>query len=83
MKIYIKSGWKRFIIPFPLALAKLGISIVKAPLVLKYVPEESRKYMDIIDFNELSKCIDILKEYRGLSLVEVKSKDGTEVTITI
>lgn len=83
MKIYIKSKGKRFIVPFPLVLAKLGISIVKTPFVKKYIPEKDRKYMDIIDFNALSKCIDILKEYKGLTIVDVEAKDGTKVNITI
>lgn len=83
MKIYIKTNNKKFIVPFPLALAKFGISIAKSPLVLKYVPEKDRKYMEIINFNEMAKCIDILKEYKGLQLIDVKAKDGTKVSIVI
>ena len=53
------------------------------PLILKHIPEKDRKYIDMIDFHKISKCMDILKEYRGLNLVEVKSSDGTEVRITV
>lgn len=83
MRVYIKSGWKRFIIPVPLFLIKFGLSIAKSSFVMKSVPEKSRKYIDMIDFKELSKSIDVLKEYRGLRIVQVKAKDGTEVHITI
>jgi hypothetical protein len=37
----------------------------------------------MIDFHELRKGFDILKEYKGLKLVDVKSSDGTVVEIII
>lgn len=83
MRVYVKTDGKRFFIPVPLGIVKLGLMFVKTPFIVKHIPEKSRKYMDMIDFNELSKCINVLKKYKGLRLVEVKDKDGTEVTITI
>lgn len=83
MKIYIKENGKRIVIPLPLSLVKLGINFMNSPLILKHIPEKDRKYIDIIDFHNLSKCVGILKEYKGLNLVEVKSADGTEVHITV
>lgn len=83
MKVYVRTDGKKFFIPVPLGLAKLGVLIVKSPLVLKYTPEKYKPYLNNIDTNELCKCIGILKQYKGLRIVEVMDKDGTEVTITI
>lgn len=46
----------------------------------KYVKNEE---LENIDFKQLSKALDELKDYKGLKLVEVKEKDGDEVTIVI
>ncbi|KOF57104.1 MULTISPECIES: hypothetical protein [Clostridium] len=83
MRVYVKTNGRRFFVPVPLCLANLGISLIQAPFIQKYIPEKDRKYMDMIDYRALRKSINILRHYRGLRLVEVKAKDGTEVTITI
>ncbi len=83
MKIYIKSGKMGFTVPVPNALLKFGISIVDAPFIQKHIPEKDKKYVNIIDWKELSSCIDILREYKGLKIVDVHSKDGSHVTITL
>lgn len=83
MRIYVKAKERKFFIPVPLCIASLGISIMQSSLVQRHIPEKDRKYVDMIDYNALKKCIRGLGEYKGLKLVEVKAKDGTEVTITI
>ncbi|EJO5347383.1 hypothetical protein NRP93_001461 [Clostridium botulinum] len=83
MKIYIKSGKMKFIIPVPNALLKFGISIVDAPFIQKHIPEKDKKYVNIIDWKNFSRCVDILKEYKGLKIVNVHSKNGSHVTITL
>ena len=83
MKIYVKSGKVGFTIPLPNVLLKFGISIVNTPFIQKHIPEKDKKYVNIIDWKQLSGCIDILKEYRGLKIVDVHSKDGSHVTITL
>lgn len=83
MRVYVKTNGRKFFIPVPLCIANLGISIMQSSLVQRHIPEKDRKYVNIIDYNALRKCISDLKEYKGLKLVEVKAKDGTEVTIII
>jgi len=83
MRIYVKAEGRSFFIPFPLIFAKWGMSLVNTPLIMKNIPEDERKYVEMIDFKELSRCLYILKEYKGLTLVDVKAKDGTVVKITI
>lgn len=83
MRIYVKSGKMRFIVPMPNVFLKLGLSIAKTPFVQRYIPEKDRKYVNADMLEKLSSCIDILKEYRGLKIVDVQSKDGSHVSITL
>ncbi|AKA68876.1 hypothetical protein [Clostridium scatologenes] len=83
MKIYIKSGKMRFTIPVPNVLLKFGISIVNAPFIQKHISEKDKKYVNMINWKELSSSIDILREYKGLKIVDVHSRDGNHVTITL
>ncbi|AKN30364.1 hypothetical protein Ccar_05820 [Clostridium carboxidivorans P7] len=83
MKIYIKSGKMGFTIPVPNVLLKFGISIVDAPFIQKHISEKDKKYVNMINWKELSSSIDILREYKGLKIVDVHSKDGSHVTITL
>jgi len=86
LKIYVKLATGRsFKIPAPIGLIKValgfggfGISIAK-----RYISKEQRQYIEYIDFKELKKSLDVLKAYKGLKLVEVKSGDGSEVRIII
>lgn len=86
MRVYIKlSNGRSFKIPAPIGLVKafLGFGNFGVSIARKYVPEEQRQYVDCIDFRELRKGFDVLKDYKGLKMVEVKAQDGTEVTIII
>ncbi|WP_333861220.1 hypothetical protein [Clostridium sp.] len=83
MRVYIKSGKIRFIIPVPFIFLRLGISIFSSSFVKRYIPQKERKYFDMIDPREFSKCLGILKEYKGLRVVEVMAKDGSEVVIIL
>jgi hypothetical protein len=86
LKIYLKlNNGRRFKIPAPIGLIKVVLSFgdFGASIAKKYITEEQKNYIDCIDFKELRKGFDVLKEYKGLKLVEVKSGDGTEVTIII
>jgi len=83
MRIYIKDEGKTFWIPVPLWMLKLATGKFARRMALKYTPEEQRKYIEAIDFKELSKAVNILYEYKGLELVNIESKDGSRVNIKI
>lgn len=83
MKIYIKSDKMKFTVPLPNALLKLGISLINSKFVQRYIPEKDKKYINIINFKKLSNCIDLLKDYRDLKIVDVQSRDGRHVTIIL
>jgi len=81
MKIYIKEKDHRgYTIPVPLWLAQFFLRRVAGWAMKKYVKKED---LENIDFEQLSKALDELKGYKGLKLVEIKEKEGDEVTIIV
>jgi hypothetical protein len=83
MKVYIRHNKLRFVIPVPLwILTLVGKSTIKH-MIIKHTPKEHRKYVESIDFNELNKAIEVLKQYKGMEMVNVNSSDGTIVKITL
>jgi hypothetical protein len=86
MRIYIRtSDGKSFSIPAPMWLVSgvLGLGNFGTSIARKYVPEDQRQYVDCVDFHELRRGFHILRQYKGLTLVDIKSSDGTEVTIVV
>jgi hypothetical protein len=82
--IYIKTDeGKKFKIPLPMWMIRLGLSNAIIKIATKYLEPENKKYLEQINFSALSQNIGELKMYKGLKIVDVKSKDGTEVTITV
>ena len=49
----------------------------------KHIPEEQMSYIENIDFREMKKAVNVLKRYKGLNMVDVRAKDGTEIKIII
>ena len=66
-----------------MCILKLGTGTWVERIIRKYVPEEQRQYLDCIDFSKLRNSIDVLKEYKGMEIVDVKAKDGTVVNIRL
>lgn len=86
MRIYVRTNEGRTIrIPAPLWLVRCALSMgtFGIRIAKNYAPEESRQYLDMVDLKELRKGFSILKDYKGLKLVDVKSSDGTIVEIII
>lgn len=86
LKIYIRlNTGKSFKIPAPIILVKvaLGFGGFGVSIARRYIPENQIQYIDCIDFSELRKGLDVLRDYKGLALVEVHSSDGTEVKIIV
>ena len=86
MKIYIKiRNGRSFKIPAPIGLVKAALSLggFGVSIGRSYIPQNQRQYIDCIDFKELRKGLDVLRNYKGLKMVDVKTEDGTAVTIII
>lgn len=86
MRIYFRiENRRRYFIPAPIWLVKaaLGMGGFGMRIAKKHASEEQLIYMENIDFRELKKAVNVLKRYKGLNLVDVKTKDGTEVKIIV
>lgn len=86
MRIYIRTKEGRsFMIPAPLWIVKGVLRLGNVGLLIgkRYMPEDKRMYVENIDLRELRKGFDVLKHYKGLTLVDIESSDGTAVKIII
>lgn len=86
LRIYIKiSNGPRFKIPAPIGLVKAAIRLCSFGISLaqKSIPKEALQYIESVDFKELRKSLDVLKDYKGLTLVDIKTEDGTAIKIII
>ena len=86
MKVYIKlSNGRRLKFPVPIVLIKMVLSLggFGVSIARRYVPKHQLQYFDSINFKELRHGLDVLKDYKGLKMVDVKTEDGTIVTIIV
>ncbi len=92
MHVKVKAKDVRFTIPIPYAMLNMVISILSSKFVLhqanKWTKEHfERKKLDLaipqIDKEMLKPIVQELKNYKGLVLVDVKAKDGTEVKVRL
>jgi len=86
LKIYIKlKNGRNLKILVPISLLKAAMSLGNFGIFVskKYIPKEQVKYIENIDFREFRTSVDVLKNYKGLKMVEVKAKDGTGVTVVV
>lgn len=88
MKVVVKSDERNFIIPIPIFMLKSGVKL--SSYIVKMVAkngepgEDTKKYLNLInsiDIDLILKALRELKGYKGLSIVEVTSSDGTNVSI--
>lgn len=90
MKIVVKSREKNLILYIPMFILTNGIRLTKF-INNKYKTDEksdksiqnAMKYLDYIDMNILISAIKELKNYKGLTLVEVRASDGTYILIKV
>jgi len=86
LRIYLRiENGRRYFIPAPMWVVKaaLGMGDFGMRIAQRHMPEDQRIYVENIDFRELKKAMSLLKNYKGLNLVDVKTKDGTEVRIIV
>jgi hypothetical protein len=92
LHLKVKAKDIRFTIPIPYAILNIGISILSSKFIHqqanKWTKEHfERKKLDItippIDKKMLKPIIEELKNHKGIVLVDVKAKDGTEVKIRL
>ena len=75
MKVSIKAENRRFTIPVPLSMGSLFIRLISSEQMSK----EQKKFA-IMTFKVIKKS---LKEYKGMTIVEVDSSSGEHIKITV
>lgn len=92
MHVKVKAKDVRFSIPVPYALLNMVISILFSKLVHQLVNKWTKEHFErkkvdftfpLLDKKTLKPFIEELKNYKGLVLVDVKAKDGTEVKVRL
>jgi plasmid replication initiation protein len=92
LHIKIKSKDFRLTLPIPYAILNIGISILSSEFLHRRIHHWTKehfkkKQLDFsildIDRKALKPIYKELKNHRGLVLVDVKAKDGTEVVVRL
>lgn len=92
ISVKVKTKGVRFSLPVPYLLINLGILILSSEFLHKQMNKwikESMKEKEMtftipqLDKKELGKIVKELKSHRGLEIVDVHAKDGTEVFIRL
>jgi hypothetical protein len=92
LHLKVKAKDVRFTIPIPYAILNIGISILSS----KFLHQQANKWtkdhferkkldftIPLIDKETLKPIVKELKNHKGIVLVDVKAKDGTEVKIRL
>jgi hypothetical protein len=92
LHLKVKAKEIRFTIPIPYAILNMGISILSSKFLHqqanKWTKEHfERKKLDftipLIDKETLKPIVKELKNHKGIVLVDVKAKDGTEIKVRL
>ncbi|PJN89592.1 hypothetical protein [Bacillus sp. mrc49] len=92
MHVKVKAKDVRFSIPVPYALLNMVMSILFSKFVHHLVNKWTKEYFErkkldfafpLMDKKTLKPIVEELKNYKGLVLVDVKAKDGTEVKVRL
>ncbi|TVX75933.1 hypothetical protein FQP34_26470 [Peribacillus simplex] len=92
VKVKAKAKGVRFTIPIPYAILNIVISILSSKFIQQHANKWTkehfeRKKMDftfpLIEKETLKPIVKELKNYKGIVLVDVKAKDGTEVKVRL
>ncbi|MDB5084450.1 MAG: hypothetical protein JWN30_1336 [Bacilli bacterium] len=77
----VKTNKRRLFIPVPYTVLNLSVSTLTSKLVTKWAKEYIA--LPLLDKRALKSIVKELKNHKGLVLVHVKAKDGTEVLVQL
>ncbi|QKE72928.1 hypothetical protein HPK19_08995 [Arthrobacter citreus] len=88
LRVKLKVNEKRFSIPVPYSVLNLACLIITSKkinhLINKAIEKEGSKFIfPKIERNDLKPLLQGLSKNRGVTLVETKLKDGTEVVVKL
>jgi hypothetical protein len=88
LKVKVKVKDKKFSIPVPYALLNVAGLIVTSKrmnrFINKAIEKDGGKFVfPEIDRKDLKPLLEAISDYRGVTLVDTKLKDGTEVVVRL
>jgi hypothetical protein len=92
MHVKVKAKDVRFNIAIPYAILHIVISILFSKFFQQHANKWTKEYFErkkldftfpLIDQKKLKPIVKELKNYKGIVLVDVKAKDGTEVKVRL
>ncbi|WP_146160499.1 hypothetical protein [Desmospora activa] len=86
MKVIIQAEKKRYTIPLPFFVLRITGAIICSKWFWKQVNKRVENITfptPLLNKQTLQPVLSSLKEYKGLTLVDVKDKDGNEVTVVV
>lgn len=87
MKVKIKTKDIHFSMPVPVGLASMVVGLIPEAALSKWRDEVPEPYRALITKENLKmltdECVGILKENKGLEVVNVEAADGTYVYIRL
>ncbi|WP_053366546.1 hypothetical protein [Bacillus sp. FJAT-27245] len=90
LHLKVKAEGVRFTLPIPFAILNMGISILSSKFFHQHASKWTKKYFEtkkldysfpLIEEKMLKPIVKELKNHKGIVLVDVKAKDGTEVKV--
>lgn len=92
LHVKVKTKDTHFNIPIPYAMLHVAISILSSKFLHRHANKWTKEYFErkkwdftfpLIDKETLKPIVKELKKYKGIVLVDVKAKDGTEVKVRL
>ncbi|WP_458354195.1 hypothetical protein [Peribacillus frigoritolerans] len=92
MHVKVKAKGVRFTVPVPYAILNIIISILSSKIIQRNVNKWTKEHFErkkldftfpLIDKEMLKPIVKELKNYKGIVLVDVRAKDGTEVKVRL
>lgn len=88
LKIKVKLKDKRFSIPVPYVVLNLFSFIITSKRIIRLINKavektDNKLIFPKIERKDLKTLLQEFSKHRGVSLVETKLKDGTEVEVTL
>ncbi|MEN8702251.1 hypothetical protein [Bacillus infantis] len=88
LKVKVKAKDKKFSIPVPYVLLNVAGLIVTSKrmnrFINKAIEKDGSKFVfPEIDRKDLKQLLEVISDYRGVTLVDTKLKDGTEVVVRL
>jgi hypothetical protein len=92
LPLKVKAKNVRLTIPIPYAILNMGISIFSSKFIHQHANKWTKEHFErkkldftipLIDKETLKPIVKELKNHKGIVLVDVKAKDGTEIKVTL